>query len=246
MRNYCEDLMYADWPKWSNLGGKISTVVSIVSGFVGCLIGTAIGICVYTIFITVSVCGSEAAHPSSSKLMLKPTARPGQQANKDKDDEANQPNLTLTLIHTHQPFSVRLRVLRVAADLRVHRAVPTPELQADGRGQPVQLQQWLDPRRVPHRAVHPHVHRQQHLHPSRHPLGPHGPHVLGQVLPGSLGEDRDGGLQQHGGPAEPGGAGQQQVRHVLERRARGEAIAWGGVRAGAVSDHQPRTLNPES
>mmetsp|Transcript_38672 Transcript_38672/g.121134 ORF Transcript_38672/g.121134 Transcript_38672/m.121134 type:complete len:162 (+) Transcript_38672:116-601(+) len=52
MRNYCEDLMYADWPKWSNLGGKISTVVSIVSGFVGCLIGTAIGICVYTIFIT--------------------------------------------------------------------------------------------------------------------------------------------------------------------------------------------------
>mmetsp|Transcript_38671 Transcript_38671/g.121125 ORF Transcript_38671/g.121125 Transcript_38671/m.121125 type:complete len:219 (+) Transcript_38671:292-948(+) len=149
-------------------------------------------------------------------------------------------------LRVHDLYYVRLRVLRVAADLRVHRAVPTPELQADGRGQPVQLQQWLDPRRVPHRAVHPHVHRQQHLHPSRHPLGPHGPHVLGQVLPGSLGEDRDGGLQQHGGPAEPGGAGQQQVRHVLERRARGEAIAWGGVRAGAVSDHQPRTLNPES
>mmetsp|Transcript_38670 Transcript_38670/g.121123 ORF Transcript_38670/g.121123 Transcript_38670/m.121123 type:complete len:81 (+) Transcript_38670:116-358(+) len=51
MRNYCEDLMYADWPKWSNLGGKISTVVSIVSGFVGCLIGTAIGCVRFSRFI---------------------------------------------------------------------------------------------------------------------------------------------------------------------------------------------------
>ena len=47
-----DDFLYWDYPKWSKLGGQISTVSTLLFGVIGCFIGKSLGICVCTVLIS--------------------------------------------------------------------------------------------------------------------------------------------------------------------------------------------------